>query len=117
MTICGTPGSAMICVFAVVAMPRSFLMNRRWPAVTRSAGPLVLLVPLLLLVTFVLQVREQDVESVVALVPVRAVAGQPRGRLAERLRFEVAEAGGGLAAARDQAGLFEHFEVAGDGRL
>ena len=38
-----------------------------------------------------LQRREQRVEPIVGLVPVLPVAGQPRGRLPQRLRLEVAE--------------------------
>jgi hypothetical protein len=65
----------------------------------------------------VLQLRKQRVEPVVALVPVLAIASQPYSRRAQWLRFEVAEAGGGAAVARDQTGLFEHLEVTRDGWL
>src|SRR5215469_11999557 len=92
ITICGTPGSARICVCDIFATVCSFLKRN---------GHSTRLVCVIGLRT-VLQLREQRVEPLVAFVPVLAVAGQPHGRLAQRLCLEVAEASSRSAAARDQ---------------
>src|SRR5687767_3180754 len=65
----------------------------------------------------VLHGYEQLVEPLVALVPVRPVAGQPRSRLPERLRLKVTQAGGCPSTARDEPGLLQHLEMPRDGRL
>src|SRR3990172_7174102 len=60
---------------------------------------------------------EEPVEPLVALVPVRLVAGQPLRGLAQRLGLEVAEAGGGPPVAGDEAGSLEDLEVPRDRRV
>src|SRR5205085_10705823 len=60
---------------------------------------------------------EQGVELLEVGLPMLAVALEPRAGLGERLRDEAARSALGVAAARDQAGLLQHLEVARDGRL
>src|SRR5262245_39611728 len=57
------------------------------------------------------------VQSTVALIPELLVAGEPGRRLAEGFGLQMAEPGRRSAGARDQAGVLEHLEVPGDGRL
>src|SRR5437870_13679828 len=60
---------------------------------------------------------EQLVEALEALVPVLAVASEPRRRLHQRRGLQVAEAGRGPLRAGDEPGSLQHLEVAGDRRL
>ena len=66
---------------------------------------------------FVLEASQQLVQAGVALFPELAVVGQPDGRLAQGLGFQVAEPGRGPAAAGDETGLLEDLQVPRDGRL
>ena len=64
-----------------------------------------------------LESGEKLVELPVPLVPEALVLREPFRRLAQRFRLEVADTGSGLTGAGDEAGLLEHLQVAGDGRL
>src|SRR5215472_9692380 len=99
MMICGMPGSAVICVLAIVVSLR--------PGRLPTAAVVVL----------ALQRREQLVEPLVALVPEPLVAGQPGGHLAERVGLQVAEPRGRAPGPRQQARLLQHLQVPGDRRL
>src|ERR1700730_6328308 len=80
MTICGMPGSAVICVLLILVYFRSGRLVAA--GVVFLAG---------------LQRREQFVEPLVSFVPEPLVAGQPGGHLAERLRLQMGEPGGRAA--------------------
>src|SRR5215831_12344612 len=102
MMICGMPGSAVICVLAIVVSsrrgrPTAAAVVCRFPLRCRK-----------------LQCREQLVEPLVALVPEPLVARQPGGYLAERLGLQVAEPGGGALGPRQQARPLQHLQVPGD---
>ena len=77
---------------------------------------------LFLSATFLLRrlwLRLQDFEIVVepieALLPQAAIAFEPVVNAFQRGRFEPAGPPLRLAAARDQAGVFQHLEMLGDG--
>src|SRR6478735_876600 len=61
--------------------------------------------------------RNQCIEPVIALVPMFLIGPEPGGRLAQRVRFEMAEPCGCLAAAGNEPGLLQHFQMPGDRRL
>src|SRR5262249_46222135 len=68
------------------------------------------------LFSFGLQLPEVVVETFEAFLPEAAVVLQPLGCILERCRLEAARAPLCLAAARDQPGSFQHFQVFGNGR-
>jgi hypothetical protein len=64
-----------------------------------------------------LELLEQGVEALVVGFPDAAVLFEPLRSICEGLSFEAARAALGVAAARDEAGALEDFEVLGDGGL
>src|SRR5687767_13362446 len=65
----------------------------------------------------VLEVTEECVELLEALLPVRAVLADPLGDVAERLRAQAARPPLRLPSLLDQPGSLEHPQVLGDRRL
>ncbi len=64
-----------------------------------------------------LQLMQIVVEAIKAFRPELAIAFHPFGDVLERDGLEAAGTALSVAAARNQAGAFQHFEVLGDGGL
>src|ERR1700712_3348756 len=79
-----------------------------------SVGTVVLLVTSDILFSLRLQFLEVVVEAVEAVVPQGAVFGEPGVDGHQRLGLELARAPLCVAAARDEAGVFEDLEMLGD---
>ena len=60
---------------------------------------------------------QQGVELLVVAFPVLAIFFKPLRGVGERLGFEAARAALGVAAARDESGMLENFEVLRNGGL